>query len=67
MMKNAIKNLDKQCFACGKDGCRLVSSETVCGMRYYVKCDRCGAIGLEAFEPGRAIYDWNTWGDRGYE
>ena len=62
MMKNAIKKLDRKCFACGEDGCRLVSYETICGMKYYVKCDRCGATGLEAFEPEVAVYYWNNWG-----
>ena len=62
MMKDAIKKMEKQCFSCGQESCKLMSYETICGMKYYVKCTNCGAVGLDAFEPERAVYYWNKWG-----
>ena len=67
MMKDAIKKMEKQCFSCGQESCKLISYETICGMKYYVKCTQCGAVGLDAFDPERAVYYWNNWGVKGYE
>ena len=61
-MNDAAKKMEKRCFSCGTESCKIMSYDSICGVKYYVKCTQCGVVGLEAFEPEIAVYYWNNWG-----